>query len=234
MTTNNGDPDHEGIEEAIRKGIETKRAEIRTMIPGAILSYDHTEQRADVQPATQFKKRNEETGELESYTPKPIRNCPVQFPSGGGFSITWPLKPGDTVELRFAMYSLDEWLTSGGTDKDPVDPRRFDVSDAVVAPGLRSFADALGSSRRDNSAIVIHSPAGDEIHLGSANPANWVARDDKVVQELKSLKETIDERVTVFNNHTHPYADGTTSSPSTTFEEADPVESVASNTVKTE
>ena len=80
-------------------------------------------------------------------------NCPVLFPQGGGYSITFPLESGDPVKLSVAARSLDEWLTDGGTDVEPADPRRFDLEDAIVEPGIRSFAQALADDRLDGGGV---------------------------------------------------------------------------------
>lgn len=198
----NENADNPGFEVVLEEAIEAKRAEVRTYLPGEVLSYDHEDQRAKVRPTVTLRRRDPETDEAKFYTPI-IANVPVAFPSSSGHSITFPLSEGDTVELQFASRSLDEWLESG-TDSAPIepnDPRRHDVTDVVARPTLRSFADALGDERRDPDALVIYSD--DEIHLGSDDPDQFVALADDVKSEISSLSSTVNALVTAYNGHTH-------------------------------
>lgn len=192
MTNRQDNPD---IPDVIGEVIRAETARIRTVIPGKVVAYDHAEQRADVRPKIRSSYRDPDTDERETYLPQIIRNCPVSFPQGGGFSLTFPLAEGDPVELHFASRSLDEWLAGGGDDVTPEDVRRHDLTDAIVHPGIRSFANALGSDRIDEGALVIF---GHEIHLGSAGlgSSKLVALASKVESELSSLRTQI-------QNHTH-------------------------------
>lgn len=108
---------------------------IHTCLPGEIVSYDYTKQKATVQPL--LKKRYSD-GTIQDL---PEITCvPVVFPSGNDFSIHWPLDAGDNVLLLFSERSIDEWLSKGG-EVAPLDPRKFDLSDAIAIPGLIPFAE---------------------------------------------------------------------------------------------
>lgn len=98
-----------------------------------VRAYDRDTQRATVQPVI----RGRIGGDPTQYPP--ITNVPVEFPVGGGHSITWPLAPGDFVQLLHNDRSLDEWESVGGEDVTPADPRRSSITDAVAIPGIRPF-----------------------------------------------------------------------------------------------
>jgi hypothetical protein len=121
----------------------------------------------------------------------------VRFPGGDGdrFSMSWPLAEGDTVKLVVADRSIDEWLTEGGEDVTPSDLRKHDFSDAIVEPGLRSFADALGDGRIDDDALVI---GGETIKACDDVNANLqqVALAQWVKSEIQDLWNALDD-------HTH-------------------------------
>lgn len=106
-----------------------------TSIPAKILSVDNLQsnQTVDVQPLI-----NDVFEEGTAVEISPILDVPVVFPSGGGGSLTFPLKTGETVFLVFSMRSIDEWLDSGtqtGT-LTPADRRSFSIADAVAIPNL--------------------------------------------------------------------------------------------------
>lgn len=194
------------FEDAIEQAIQAGVASVRTVLPGRVLSYDHSEQRATAQPTIRSSYVDPDTEERRTYLPEAIENCPVNFPQGGEFSMTWPLKKGDTVELRVASRAMEDWLDGGGTDVRPQSPRRHNINDIIVDPGIRSFANALQDDRIDDVAAVLN---GEEIHLGVANPENSngdatsAARDDRVEAELKSIRSTLNSLINAYNAHDH-------------------------------
>lgn len=120
---------------------------IHTCLPGEIVDYDYTQQKAKVQPL--LRKRYAD-GTIQSLPE--ITNVPVVFPSGTGFSMHWPLNAGDNVLLLFSERSLDNWLSTGG-EVAPIDPRKFDLSDAIAIPGLIPFPQT--TAPQDNTALNI-------------------------------------------------------------------------------
>ncbi|EHL99388.1 hypothetical protein HMPREF9946_03150 [Acetobacteraceae bacterium AT-5844] len=113
---------------AIEAAVGSILSDINTSMPGVIVSYDAGRNRAVVRPT--LPKRLADGTTLEAPT---IAEVPVLWPTGGGGSFTFPIRPGDQVWLEFSQRSLDGWL--GGNDTAPDDPRRFDLSDCVARPG---------------------------------------------------------------------------------------------------
>lgn len=171
----------------------------RTCLPGEVTEYEHSEQKASVQPAVDFQYIDPETEEIVFETPPVVPNCPVAFPSAAGFSFTFPLSPGDPVVLVFSERSTDEWLSQGGTGHEPADSRRFDLSDAIVVPGGRPFGDAV-QEVADNAAVLA---SDKEIHFGKADPSDWIALASKVKDTVNALISDVKSFVSTYNSHQH-------------------------------
>lgn len=121
--------------------METLKEDLHTALPCRVESYDAAKQMVSVQP--QIKKAFfDETDERQVERLPVITGVPVQFPQGGGYRITFPIAVGDTGLVLFSEASLDVWLSQGG-EVDPLDDRRFHLSDGIFLPGVRSFANAL-------------------------------------------------------------------------------------------
>ena len=162
------------LQDLLSKFRESIAAQIHTALPGKIVRYDSSAQKADVQPLIK-DRYTDEAGALQVRTLPVIPAVPVQFPGAGGYRITFPVAEGDTGLLLFAESSLDKWLVSGGT-VDPEDDRRHDLTDAVFLPGLRDFGHALVSAPTDRATfgkddgLQIHISANG-INIGSNTPA---------------------------------------------------------------
>lgn len=222
--------DRPGLGKVIDDIVQVRRAEVHTSYMARVLEYDHQEQRATVQPIVQFARRSPDDETRELYKPPPVPGCPVHFFATGGQSITAPLQVGDRVRCIVMERSHDEWQSTDNGETSPQDARRFDLSDTVVVPGTRSFADTLDEV---TDALVLASDT--EVHLGQANPAAFVALANLVEQELTELRNTVDSLVTAYNAHTHPDpvsgSTGTTSAPASS---PSTVDSVAADKVKAE
>jgi hypothetical protein len=137
------DPD---LGQLLAATIAATRGPMKTAIPAEVVAYDPARQAVTVKPTVSGRYQNPETGELIPFPLPTIANVPVAFPSADGHSIVWPLAVGDTVFLVCADRSLDEWKSTGLSENVPVDTRRFDLTDAVAIPGVRSFANPIPAS----------------------------------------------------------------------------------------
>lgn len=127
--------------------IRNRLAELQTAAPAEIVSYDYQTQKASVQPTI---NRVYKDGYVSKYPL--INNVPVIFPRSGGASLTFPVKPGDTVLLVFAARCLDDWLSRGGIVNQS-DPRMHNINDAIAIPGLLPFS--LGSMAKNNEDVLL-------------------------------------------------------------------------------
>lgn len=130
----------------IKQGIETRLKDVHTSMPAIIESFDAATQLATVQPAIKriFKTND---GETELLTPSPLPiliNVPVQFPRGGGFSLTFPVAKGDECLLVFAERSIDNWHKNGGV-QNPGAKRFHSLSDATAFVGISSLVNKIPS-----------------------------------------------------------------------------------------
>lgn len=66
-----------------------------------------------------------------------LKDVPVMFPQGGGYTLTFPLKKGDEALVTFASRNIDTWHQSGGTQQQ-LDDRMHHLNDGIAHVGLRS------------------------------------------------------------------------------------------------
>ncbi len=129
--------------EAIDKAMKQRIGEIRTGMPGEIISFDAGTCMATVKPSLQYHTAD---GDILDYPL--IIGVPVFMPHAGNAQITYPVKVGDSCWIAFAERSLDEWL--GKSDSDNHDPRQYDLTDAVCFVGMRK----VQSISADNVEII--------------------------------------------------------------------------------
>lgn len=128
-------------EVALREAFDGLRAGIWTALPGIIQSFDAKAQTCEVQPTIKIPVRKLD-GTIESVALPMLVDCPVQFPSGGNCTLTFPVKPGDECLVVFASRCIDAWWQSGGV-QEQAEIRMHDLSDGFVFLGFRSKPRAL-------------------------------------------------------------------------------------------
>lgn len=93
----------------------------------------------DVQPSIQLRRRlTGPDGNYEWVSLPLIPDCPVMFPGGGGFTLTFPIKEGDECLLVFANRCIDAWFEAGGDTNQQAELRMHDLSDGFAFVGVRS------------------------------------------------------------------------------------------------
>ena len=112
------------LQDLLSRFRESLTADLHTSLPGKIVRYDASTQKADVQPLIK-ERYTDEAGAMQSRELPVIPAVPVQFPGAGGYRITFPVAADDVGLVVFSEASLDKWLVSGGT-VDPADDRRHD------------------------------------------------------------------------------------------------------------
>lgn len=152
------------LHDGFQRRVDAALRRVNTSIPAKVLSYDRARQSIEAQPLVRVAYTDESGVRRVERLPA-VTNVPIAFQGAGAYSSTFPLAKGDTVLLLFSQASLDKWCTRGG-DVDPIDDRRFDLSDAIALPGLRAFPDALGDDATADDAWVM---AGPEIRIGGAS-----------------------------------------------------------------
>lgn len=168
-------------EEAIRVALDAFQSRLHTSLPGVVVSYDRTKMTAVIQPTIMFEVRDQ-AGTWRPVKLPVIPDVPVQWPGGGGFSLTFPLAAGDEGWLVFSERCIDAWWQLGGTQVQ-AEHRMHDLSDAMFLPKVRSLPKVLSPNpsattvqlRRDDGTTYVEvTPSGD-INLVSTDKVNIVA-----------------------------------------------------------
>ena len=141
---------------------------------GVIKSFDASDQSATIQIAMKriVEIQDDGTKVLEDYPL--ILKCPVVFPSGGGFTLTFPVSDGDECLVVFADRGIDNWFVSG-SGQQPASPRKHDINDAIAIVGVRSNPRALDNVSTtsaqirtdDGSSFVEVNAEGVKVHAGT-------------------------------------------------------------------
>jgi Phage protein Gp138 N-terminal domain len=123
-------------EEALRIAFEGHQSGIWTALPGILQSFDGVKMTAEVQPSVQGRLRQRDGSWKDANLPL-LLDCPVIFPAGGGFALTFPLSKGDEGLVVFSSRCIDAWWYSGGIQKQ-ARSRMHDLSDGFFLPGCFS------------------------------------------------------------------------------------------------
>lgn len=115
---------------------ESWRGDIWTALPGIIQSFDPAKKTCMVQPAVKAQLMGLD-GTTRWVALPLLLDCPVQFPGGGGYTLTFPLAQGDECLVVFASRCIDAWWQSGGIQPQ-AELRMHDLSDGFCIPGISS------------------------------------------------------------------------------------------------
>ena len=216
----------------IRSAIDARLVDVHTSIPGRIEAYDPATQTADVRP--QFKRVMRRADGTRVAEDLPVIPCvPVQWPRGGGFAMTMPLRPGDFGTIILNEYSIDRWR-SQGQQVDPADERRHGLSGAIFVPGVfpssAALVDASNFDEEPAEGARLGKDGGYFIEVTDGqtrlpnDASEFLARADRVLSEVQSF-------ATKYDAHTH-LETGATTDPPLPAARVGTVGSVASDTVK--
>lgn len=153
MSNLNDEQQYETITEALAFIFDQRFKGIYTCLPGVIVSYDQSTKRAAVQPAL----RRILTDGTEESLPI-VQNVPVCFPTGGGFSLLFPVTAGDTCILLFSQRGIQNFKETY-TEEAP-DEGLLDLNDAIAIMGFGPLsvtpASASGASlQSDDGADTV-------------------------------------------------------------------------------
>ncbi|WP_298032502.1 Gp138 family membrane-puncturing spike protein [uncultured Desulfovibrio sp.] len=127
--------------ESQRLAQEGHQAQMWTALPGLVTAFDPAAMTVSVQPAVQGSVKDE-SGKSQNVQMPLLVDVPVVFVCGGGFSLTYPVKPGDEALVVFASRCIDGWWQDGQAAPPP-DSRMHDLSDGMAIVGPRSQATKL-------------------------------------------------------------------------------------------
>lgn len=121
--------------------LATHQTGIWTALPGIVQAFrkaGDTGMVVDVQIAVQMQLRNpDQQGTVQWINIPLVLDCPVLFPGGGGFTLTFPIVPGDECLVMFASRCINAWFQNGGVQQQE-ELRMHDLSDGFALVGVRS------------------------------------------------------------------------------------------------
>lgn len=125
---------------------------MRTCVPATVVSYDQNAQTITAQPSPNY---GTEPHAL-------VYDVPVLFPSGGGWSISWGLNPGDPVHLLVSDRPLEGFRDGDGKPYTITEKRKHNISDAEALPAAGPVPDPISGL---SSNFIIRGPSGVHIEI---------------------------------------------------------------------
>jgi hypothetical protein len=125
---------------ALQAFMQSWQAGVWTALPATVEAFDASAMTVSCQPTIQGKVRDQQ-GEWSDKTLPLLTDCPVVFPGGGGFLLTFPLAKGDEGLVVFASRCIDGWWQSSGVQPQ-MELRQHDLSDGLFIPRMFSKPNA--------------------------------------------------------------------------------------------
>lgn len=203
------------LAETLELIINYKLSDLFVALPGKVVSYDSSTQKANIKPLLQ-KNFLTISGDTKSINIPTLYNVPIIFPRGGGYFVSFPLKENDKVLIIFNDRSIDQYVSK--TQNEPVDPVHMEshrLNGAIAIPGF--YKDSEPLSTKDASAT--------DMIIGKQNgKSRIVINDDEMRMEnnysathpavLGDVLETFWNNFrTFFNTHIHPTGMGPSKEP---------------------
>jgi hypothetical protein len=137
------------LNEALLAALDGRQKHIWTMLPGVLVSsgqfpaWNPADNTCTVQPTIQGRFRSSPTSQSWTWKNMPLLiKCPVVFPRGGGWTLTFPLKAGVEGCVHFSSRCVDAWWLSGGVQQQ-MEFRMHDLSDGFFQPGPMSVPNVI-------------------------------------------------------------------------------------------
>lgn len=179
MSNLSQEQNYHSLEEAWGFILHQFKLGLNTALPGIVKKYNITTKRAEVVPAI----LQTFTTEAPAKSLPVIFDVPVIFPSAGGYTLTMPIQPGDSVLLVFSQRGLTGFKEEF-TESLPTATSLLSLPDAVAIVGFGRLnitpASNKGCTLQDNdgrNAVVIEN---DQVKVTKGD--NTVTLDDKQFQ----------------------------------------------------
>ena len=160
----------ESPETALIAAFAGLQAGMWTALPAIVRKVDLNKQTLEAEPSVQLRIRQADQSFTWVTIPVCV-DCPIIFPSGGGYTLTFPVTVGDECLLLFSSRCIDSWWQLGGVQRVP-EFRMHDLSDGFALVGIRSQPRVLTPAplatgvelRKDDHSAYINID-GSDIHL---------------------------------------------------------------------
>ena len=144
------------VQEALQIKIEAERSNIWTCFPGKVVSFNVVKNTCFIQPmflgvATALD------GSATNISMPILPDCPIVFPSAGGYHLTFPIAVGDEVLVHVSSRNIDPWFGSG-TAAPSNEFRMHDLSDCFCTPGIKSIPTAI--TNISTTSVQLRNAAG--------------------------------------------------------------------------
>lgn len=173
-----------------------------TAIPGIVESVDYQEQTVTVQPTIREKVNLD--GKYQWVELPKLIHVPFFIYSGGGYTITMPISPGDECLVVFADMCIDAWWQSGGI-QNQIDRRRHDLSDGFAICGFKSQPNTVPGY--SGSSVQIKSGGHTIFDITASKVtinADVTINGSQVVSNNHKVGGTLTAGGVNMNRHTHP------------------------------
>lgn len=187
----------------LKHAIEGRLLDVHTALIARVESYDATRQLVTVAPVL---TRSVETmnGEWLSEELPLLCDVPVLFPRAGGFFISFPIQPGDFVQLIFNETDIEAWHENkeamGGHCQ------RFTLNGAVAIPGVFPQTKALTGAHKSN--LVLGKEEGLQVHIDDQKIRLGSALANEALALATNVKAELEKIRAAFNAHSHPAPHG--------------------------
>lgn len=166
---------------AVAAAIRGRQANIWTLLPAKIVSYDAVKQTCQIQPQIIIQWNNPLTGSPAHIQMPVISDCPVEFPGGGGYHLTFPILPGDECTVAFSSRCIDGWWSTGAMSNQG-DLRMHDLSDGFVRVGVSSLPHVIPDVstntvqlRSDDGQAYVEIAGGHVVNIVTPSDVNITA-----------------------------------------------------------
>lgn len=144
------------LEMSVRTAFLGFQSTLWTSLPCIVRSVNFSQMTVNAQPTVQGFKINEDGSKTFINYPV-LEDIPIVFPSAGGFTITFPIQPGDEILVVLSARCIDFWWQSGQI-QNSIETRMNDLSDSFAIPGVKSLPNIIPGI--SNSGVQIRNNDG--------------------------------------------------------------------------
>jgi hypothetical protein len=199
----------EDAEHSLLNAFAGLQSSIWTALPAIVRKVNLSAQTLEAEPTIQA--RITKPDQTTEWVTLPLMvDVPILFPSGGGFTLTFPIAVGDECLLVFASRCIDAWWQLGGVQIPP-DFRIHDLSDAFALIGPRSQPRVLSSVsstdvvlRNDSGTTSIAITASGDISIVTPTNLNITAANLNITADISTTGTLTNNGVDVGSPHRHP------------------------------
>lgn len=169
--------------EHVKKSFDNYDFDLRCASPGIIVSFDANTQTAEIQLTVTERIKIDGVESVEKVPILP--DVPIIIPQIKGYSLTFPIEPGDECLVIFSDTCFDAWFQSGGI-QNQMSLRRHDLSDGFAIVGIKSQPNVIPNY--STSSVQLRNNAGANFFELSASLARMVFGNS----EVKATASTVD------------------------------------------